>query len=253
LTIIDYMNYSSLSSDSFPSEEDIACLAFMDTSSPNFGLVVAYLLPGFIGLAGIALLVPAVAHWLAPVAGQCEAGVGAPVYAVLAATAMGMVLSCVRWIMVDHLHHAMGVAPPVWEMDRLEQRLPVFTQLVEFHYRYYQFYANTLMAAVWTYSLSRWVGHVPFLGFGTDLGMVVLCAALFAGSRDALAKYYARTGQLIGPVAEKDLSGDFMTNGCHHDQPVGTATSRRPETKSDTKREAPKREPGKTKEQASRK
>jgi hypothetical protein len=59
----------------------------METINRQFGLIVAYLLPGFIGLGGIALLVPPVARWLEPSIQPGTAGLGPPVYAVLAATA----------------------------------------------------------------------------------------------------------------------------------------------------------------------
>jgi hypothetical protein len=82
----------------------------METINRQFGLMVAYLLPGFIGLGGVALLVPSVAHWLEPLANQSVAdSLGAPVYAVLSAFAMGMVLSCFRWIIIDHIHHWTGI------------------------------------------------------------------------------------------------------------------------------------------------
>ncbi len=217
----------------------------MDTLSRQFGLVVAYLLPGFVSLAGFSLLVPAVARWLSPAVSYGEAGlgIGPPVYTLLAALALGMVVSCFRWIVIDHVHSWTGVIPPLWAVERLEERLGAFTYLVEAHYRYYQFYANTLIAVVWTYALNRWMGTSSLLGPGTDLGVVILCAALFAGSRDALAKYYARTSRLIGQVAGEN-SGDFMTNGCHHEEGGGAATSKRPETKPAPKPETPKREPG---------
>jgi hypothetical protein len=50
----------------------------------------------------------------------------------------------------------------------------------------------------------RWTATFPLLGRGTDLAVIILCAALFAGSRDTLAKYYQRSNQLVGLVAEKE-------------------------------------------------
>jgi hypothetical protein len=185
----------------------------------QFGLMVAYLLPGFIALAGIARQVPAVARWLQPTLEQGSAGVGPPVYAVLAATALGMILSCFRWIIIDHAHHWTGVRMPVWDVDRLEARLSTFTALVEYHYRYYQFYANSLIAVVVTYLIYR-VSSVDSLGIGTDIGCLIVCVALFVGSRDALKKYYARTKQLIGPSPLKESEKD-------HDEWMPARTRRR--------------------------
>src|SRR4051812_11307480 len=138
------------------------------TSNQQFGLIVAYLLPGFICLGGVALLVPTVGDWLRPVAGQAVLGLGPPVYAVLAATAVGMVVSCIRWFLIDHALAWTGVVPPAWDAARMAQRLDVFNHLVDYHYRYYQFYSNTLLAIVWTYAVNRWLGSFGALGPATD-------------------------------------------------------------------------------------
>jgi hypothetical protein len=174
-----------------------------ETPSGQFGLMVAYVLPGFIGLAGMAPLFPSVARWLRPV-GQGDLGLGPPLYAVLAATAMGLILSCFRWLSIDQLHRWMGVTPPAWDDRQLAEVLDGFDYLVQNHFRYYEFCGNTLVAALVGYTINRWMGTLPFLGPATDLGMWVLVIVLFTASRDALAKYYARTGRLIGRIAEKD-------------------------------------------------
>ena len=172
----------------------------METSNRQFGLIVAYLLPGFIALGGLALLMPDVAEWLQT---EGESGIAPSVYAVLAATALGMILSCFRWLVVDHVLSWTGVRSPEWKIDLLEKRLPVFDYFVEYHYRYYQFYANTLLAVVWTYALNRWLATSSFLGPVTDVAVFLLCCALFAGSRDALSKYYDRTSRLLSRIVQK--------------------------------------------------
>jgi len=186
----------------------------MNMSNNQFGLIVAYLLPGFIGLAGIAPFVPLVAAWLKP-GSYAEASLGPPIYAVLAAATIGMIVSCFRWLVIDQIHHWTGVKAPVWDDSRLEDRLSAFSYLVENHYRYYQFLANTLVAVLFAYSIDRWITNSSALGAGTDLGVFILCVVLFAGSRDSLAKYYERTTRLIGRVAEK--GSEAMTNGNHHE------------------------------------
>jgi hypothetical protein len=211
----------------------------MKASSNQFGLLVAYLLPGFIGLAGVAPLTPLVALWLQPVS-QGEAGFGPPIYTVLAATAVGMILNCFRWLLIDHIHHATGITPPVWDDSRLNERLTAFNYLVENHYRYYQFVGNTLVAVLLAYSINRWIGTSALWGMSTDIGILILCAALFAGSRDALSKYYTRTSRLIGQVAEKNSKGDimYMHNGNDHKE-ENSAAEARPDLKAMPKPQLP--------------
>ena len=201
-----------------------------DASSVPFGLIVAYLLPGFIGLAGLAPFIRTVSEWIRPV-NQGDASFGPTVYAVLAAMTVGMIVSCVRWLVLDHLLHWTGVSHPVWDDRQLDKNLAGFNYIVEAHYRYYQFYGNTLVAIVAAYGLNRMVGTWRFLGTGTDIGILLLCVVLFAGSRDALRKYYSRTGRLIGVIAKKGSAGDAMTNGNHHSQEAGATGSPPSETK----------------------
>ena len=79
----------------------------MDNLSRQFGLIVAYLLPGFIALAGVAPFVPAVSSWLQPVNSGLD--IGPPVYALMAAIAAGMIVSCFRWLLIDHIHSVTGI------------------------------------------------------------------------------------------------------------------------------------------------
>lgn len=176
----------------------------METSNLPFGLIVAYVLPGFIGLGGLMLFVPAMREWLQPVSYQGAAAVAPSIYAVLAAITVGMIISCFRWLFIDHILAWTGIKTPTWNANELHQKLDAFNYFVQHHYRYYQFYANTLIAVIWTYAVNRIAGTLPLAGPATDLGIVILCFVLFAGSRDALAKYYDRTGSFLGEVAEKE-------------------------------------------------
>src|SRR4051794_10808003 len=97
----------------------------MNWSNKQFGLMVAYVLPGFIVLAGLAPFSPTVSSWLQPLH-QAEASLGAPLYAVLMATTIGMILSCFRWLIIDHIHFWTGLKSPVWDDSRLEERIDAF-------------------------------------------------------------------------------------------------------------------------------
>jgi hypothetical protein len=173
-------------------------------------------LPGFIALSGVSPFVPAVGTWLmSATAGHME--LGAPVYALLAALTSGMIVGCVRWLVVDHLLLWTGLRSPPWDLSQLECKLEAFNFVVENNYRYYQFYANATVATVWAYLVNRILKTSVLLGIGTDLGVLFLCAVLLLGARDSLAKYYERSSQLVGPNAEKGETGAVMTNGFHHD------------------------------------
>jgi hypothetical protein len=173
-----------------------------EVSIKQFGLLVAYVLPGFIGLAGLAPILPVISRWLLPDE-HVGLDIAPPVYALMAATALGLILTAFRWMVLDRTHAWMGIKRPNWNDRQLSQQLSGFDYLVQNHFRYYEFFGNVLIALVITYILNRVLGTLPFLGLGTDLGMLVIVLVLFAASRDTLSKYYTRTGRLIGQVAEK--------------------------------------------------
>lgn len=219
----------------------------MDVQPRQFGLVIAYLLPGFIALAGVAPWVPAVAEWLQPV-GLGDGGLGPPVYAVLAAVAAGMIVGCVRWLIVDHLMAWTGVVPAVTTYDGLEHRLSALDYLVEGHYRFYQNYANTLVATLWAYLVNRLMRTSAILGWGTDLGVALLSLVLFAGARDSLSKFRTRAARVLGRVAEKGSTGEAMTNGIDHGAGKGSspkATGAQGSPKPTTKAPTPAAKDGK--------
>ncbi len=170
------------------------------TSNWQFGLIVAYVLPGFVGLLGLAPFFPEIARWLRPVGTD---GIGAALYAVLAAAAIGLVISCFRWMILDRIHAWTGIRRPTLDDRRLNEVLEPFDYLVQNHFRYYEFCGNTLVAFVAGYILNRVFNTLPFLSIGTDAVVALVSIALFAASRDALANYFTRTSRLVGQVAEK--------------------------------------------------
>jgi hypothetical protein len=121
-----------------------------------------------------------------------------------------MVISCVRWLVIDRIHAWTGLTAPAWDDAKLADRVAAFDYLVESHYRYYQFVANALVAVLLTYSVHRWRATLPLLGLGSDAAVLLLCVVLFAASRDALAKYYKRTNHLVG----QDLNAPILGEPC---------------------------------------
>ena len=164
----------------------------------NFGLLIAFVLPGLVALWGVSFFSPTVAAWLCVTPPEAPTIAGF-LFVTLASVAAGLIVSAVRWAVIDHLHHATGIVPPPWDFGRLDKRLPIFLAIVENHYRFYQFYAGMFVATAFTYRLHLLAEGRSLLAHpGELLAFLLLEAILFAASRDALAKYYARTGRLLG-------------------------------------------------------
>ncbi len=173
----------------------------VDFSGRNFGLLIAYVIPGFIALWGLSFTSEPVRVWLE---GSTAAGptFGGAVYVLLASIACGLVANALRWVLLDSIHHRTGLPHPDWDDSRLQEHLEAFDYLVENHYRYYQFYGASLVATLVAYAAWRLSGARGVSGFA-ELAVSVLTWVYLVSSRDALSKYYSGTALLLGTVKEK--------------------------------------------------
>ena len=168
-----------------------------EVSSSNFGLLIAFLLPGFVVLWGASYFSGTIALWLSG-SGETPT-VGGFMYVTLASVAAGVTVSTVRWAVIDTIHHWTGLSQPHWDFSRLQDNVAAYNVLNEIHYKFYQFHGNLLIALFFVYVARR--VHFGFfaepLGW-VDLGCLLLSVILFVGSRDTLRKYYVRVSQLLG-------------------------------------------------------
>lgn len=163
----------------------------------NFGPLIAYILPGFVVLLGVSFFSPTVQSWLAasPILAPT---VGGFLYVTLGSTAAGLIVSAVRWAIIDTIYHHTGIPEPQWSFAALRDRLGAFETLVQYHYRYFQFYANMLVAISFAYAARLLaVGIDSIQSLGLHVGFVIVWIILLAGSRDALRKYYRRASDLL--------------------------------------------------------
>lgn len=177
-------------------------------TSQNFGLLIAYLLPGFVALSGVAEYSPTLRLWLGRVP-QDAPSIGGFLYATLASIGAGLIVSTVRWLVIDTLHHWTGVRRGNWDFSRLQENVAAFDVLGENHYRYYQAYGNGAVAVAFWY-LARWTAAglwSPPLGWGA-IGVLLLEVLLLAGSRDTIRRYYDRMSKLLSSTraTRKDRS-----------------------------------------------
>lgn len=182
-----------------------------ELSVRNFGLLIAYLIPGFLALWGLSFVSPAVAEWLRG-AGTTGPTVGGFLYVLLASVAAGMTVSAVRWAVVDRAHAMTGLHRPQLNFGNLPGKLDVFEQINEHHYRYYQFYSNSLIAVLFAYPIWRLHGGG---NVWTDLGFLFVEVVFAAGSRDALRNFYRRATQLLGEseVSDDERNGQARSHG----------------------------------------
>ncbi len=159
-----------------------------DISSSNFGLLIAYLVPGFVALWGASYFSETVRGWLTP-SYLAAPTVGGFLYATVGAVAAGLTVSTVRWLVIDTIHHRTGIARPQRDSAVLND-YNVFQLAVSNQYRYYQFYGNMIVAVPFSYlayaATHGWPGLLPTVALGAVL------ALFWLGSRDTLRNYADR-------------------------------------------------------------
>jgi len=171
-------------------------------TSDNFGLLIAYLLPGFVALHGAMPFAPGISAWLATTP-SAQPTVGGFLYVTLGSTAACLIVSAVRWATIDQLHHHTGVPEPRWDFQKFGLSQPAFDSLVQDHYRYYQYYANMLVAILFLFVTGQLTGGMWLArGAVADFGFAVVGCVLFLGSRDTLRKYYARASAVLGTFGQ---------------------------------------------------
>lgn len=167
-----------------------------EVNQSNFGLLIAYLLPGTIVIASIADRSSMIRAWL----GASTTGaptVGGFLFITLAAVFAGLTTSTIRWLLLDSLHHRTGIRPPNWKFAVLQENLTAFEGAVENHYRYHQFYGNTLIAIVLAMTANpQFAADSSTPLVARSIGAVIVVLFYFA-SRDSLRKYYVRTNAIL--------------------------------------------------------
>ena len=104
-------------------------------TNANFGPLIAYLVPGATALFGISEFSLALRSWFAVVPPQAPT-IGGSLYLTVASIACGMVVSAIRWAIVDTFHRMMGLPMQALDFSKLGQNVEAFNLLIEIHYRH---------------------------------------------------------------------------------------------------------------------
>ena len=164
-----------------------------DITNQNFGLLIAFVLPGFILLWGLQPYSELITSWLGHATSDVPS-VGGFLYITMVSVGAGQLVSTLRWLLIDTLHHRTGIRPPKWNFRKLKDRVTAYDRLIEIHYRYYQWHANALIA-ITVSALLRWTAN----GYRKSelLLLLFIDLLLYLGSRDTLQKYYRRVEELL--------------------------------------------------------
>ena len=115
----------------------------------NFGVIIAFLFPGFLLLWGLSYSRPELGNWLLNMGNKDAPVIGSFLYATIASLALGLLVSAIRQAIFDKfLYTVTRLKHPTIKSVNLKKKetLDAFKEVIENHYRYYQYYANSLIA-----------------------------------------------------------------------------------------------------------
>jgi hypothetical protein len=184
-----------------------------EVTDKNFGVLIAFLLPGFILLWSLSFSWPEIGFWFKSTDSDSPT-VGNFLYATLASLAIGLLISAIRWFFVDHLlsfcggqvNALSGLRRPDLDLSSLSNKdvLAAYNGAVENHYRYYQYYSNTLVAEIIGFGSYAYARSALFSRLSILVGFISLIL-LFA-SGDSLSKYYRAASQILNTSAKGEAN-----------------------------------------------
>lgn len=113
-----------------------------DVTSTSFGLLIAFLLPGLVGLYGISFWSPTVRRVFETFL-TTQSNVGLSILVLLAGVTVGLLVTILRWWIFEcWISRKYRLAPSEFAKLDSESKLSSFRAAVDEHYRYHQFWGG---------------------------------------------------------------------------------------------------------------
>lgn len=167
----------------------------MDKLGLNFGQLIAFLIPGFVGTCAVAKDVNAI-NALFGGSGQGQPSSASLVALLLIALAIGIIINAFAWLLVRPLIHlTLEVKPKaIDEMDLKNEDLPIYEHIMESQFRYHQFYSNMLVAVLLLIRL--WLATPLQEHVLRDVSFPLVVIVLFCAAQKSLEGAYKRMSRL---------------------------------------------------------
>jgi hypothetical protein len=171
-----------------------------DTLSKSFGLSIAFLIPGAIGLYATSFYAPTVATWFGA---DASITVGGFLFVLLGSAGMGVFVSGLRWLVLEELIGWVKPAPRNLDLARRkdERCEAAYQDLLFRHYQFYQFYANTPFALFFMYLAWFMSGRADVTNaraFWIFVLMALADLVLLWSAKHAIGRYADKLVELLG-------------------------------------------------------
>ena len=189
-----------------------------EVTDKNFGVLIAFWLPGFLLLWGLSFSRPEIAAWLSKSSEPGGPTVGNFLYVTLASLAAGLIVSAFRSLFIDNLFSICGrlggplsgLKRPKLDLSSVTKKdtLAAFNAAVDNYYRYYQYYANTFVAVA-----------IAFIAYGLEgqgwlsqltIVVAVIESTLLLASANSNYRFYQAALEIL---ASKGKENERMAGG----------------------------------------
>ncbi len=163
-----------------------------DLTSTSWGYLIAFLLPGVLGIYALSFWFPELGVMLQPIK-KADATVGPSVVLLLIAVGVGLCLSAARYFVLQKRLYKKKSLSDAFNKTLTPEKLAVLRAYAEEHYRYHQFYGGCFIAVLILYT--GWLhGQWPFKGaiphaLLVTAGFILLECLLERSSYDAFEQY----------------------------------------------------------------
>ena len=178
-----------------------------DQLGKSFGLIIAFLIPGMVGLYAVSFYVPVIREWFGIAVAQSTT-IGGFLFVIVASLGMGVFISGVRWLVLERMFW--NRTPPTLNAvgRRATQTELVYQNLVWQFYDFYLFYANMLFAIVLLYLawvfVEWWPEGVKLVA--TTALLIPTCFVLYKSARNSLNRFDQRRESVLTMVRSEQES-----------------------------------------------
>jgi hypothetical protein len=178
-----------------------------DVSSTTFGYLVAFLLPGLVGLYGLGFWSTEVSGFLLKPAQDSQATVGPSVLVLLAGLVTGLLVNALRApLFEDLICKDVSYEPHFFQKIGAADRITTFRVFVDELFRYHQFYGGILIALIPMFSGWAWNNrrvYAPQTIGVVTLVFLLLEWTLFYNAKANYARFVNRVNELARGYASK--------------------------------------------------
>jgi uncharacterized membrane protein YwzB len=171
-----------------------------DITASSFGLLIAYVLPGFVALVTLAF-------WSSQVAAQFDAflksdsKIGLFLLVVLAALILGVELTAFRWVIFDRwLCRKIRLGADEFKVLQTQDKIAAFRMAIDEHYRYHQFWGGLVPVVPFFFlGVAYAQNALPCSSAGALLifGFLVVESVTVAAAVDSYKRYVTRARAIL--------------------------------------------------------